>query len=578
MSNNRLRRQSFLAACFSLPLLSLSIPALAQDTDAPTREELDPDGPDDGLLPPANVRFDGEFARQNCPFVGNELRVRIDRIEFVNPAGGAVPEELLESLSAITAPGGEQELASVCDIRDAANNALRRDGWIARVQVPQQTLTDTLQLNVIAARISEIRVVGNAGPFRDQIASQVEALQGVYPLNERDAERILLLANDVPGITLQLSLAPGQAGTGDVVGNLAIDFEPYAVLLNTRNYNSRRIGRETLYGRFEYYGLTGLADRTFVAAQTTYDFDEQVLVQAGHDFALGASGLRAGAAFTYAWSNPFIENLDLSTDTLLADVNVTMPVLRRVAASADLTLGLEYADQETKVGAISLSKDATRTVYLRGDFATAISNMGSFRTYSQGFLELRHGLGILGATEFGPFGTAQTDGVSASRPFGDSTAFVVRGEATAGVVSSVGLGLNLTLAGQYTDDPLLNFDEFSIGNLTVGRGYDPGANSGDRAIGVAAEVTQDFVLREGLKLQAFGFYDIVQVENLDQGTPDPLRTLESWGGGLRLNLTKGLSAEIAYAEPLDRPLFNDTTEPPARVLFSISTRFPSLLR
>lgn len=578
MSKNRLRRRSFTAACISLPLLSLSVPVLAQDTGAPTREELTPEELDDDLLRRNNVRVNGEMPRQNCPFEGSDLRVRIDQIEFVNPAGGDVPPELMASLAGVTAPGGEQELARVCDIRDAANAALRDDGWIASVQVPQQTLTDTLELNVIAARISEIRVVGDAGPFRDQIARQMEALQGIYPLNERDAERILLLANDVPGISLELSLAPGTGGTGDVIGNLAIDYEPYAIYLNTRNYNSRRIGRETFYGRFEYYGLTGLADRSFIAAQTTYDFDEQILVQAGHDFAIDSRGTRIGASITYAWSNPFIENLDLSTDTLLADINMSVPLIRRVGARADLTLGFEYADQETKVNATPLSKDSTRTVYLRGDYAIAPASYGALRAYTQGYLELRHGFDIFGATEYGPFGTAQTDGVSASRPFGDSTAFVVRGEATAGVISSIGLGANMTVSGQWANNPLLNFDEFSIGNLTVGRGYDPGANSGDRAIGVATEVTQDFINRSDFNLQAFAFYDIVQIENLDQGTPDPTRTLESWGGGLRLNLTKGLSAEIAYAEPLDRALFSDATEPPARVLFSISTRFPSLFR
>ena len=41
---------------------------------------------------------------------------------------------------------------------------------------------------------------------------------------------------------------------------------------------------------------------------------------------------------------------------------------------------------------------------------------------------------------------------------------------------------------------------------------------------------------------------------------------------------KGVRAEIAYVEPLDRAFVFDASEPPSRVLFSISTRFPSLLR
>lgn len=576
MVMNYSRRNSYLAACLSLPLLAIATPAFGQ-----TREELDLSDREDNPLLDEQNRISNDLPRQNCPFVGSALSVRIDQISFVNPTGEEVPVELLESLSGIQAPGGSQNLEVVCSIRDAANEALRDDGWIASVQIPQQEVVDTLQLNVVSARISEIRLVGNAGPFRDQIATQVEKLQDLYPLNERDAERILLIADEIPGISLELSLAPGSDGVGSVVGNLAVDFEPYSVLVNTRNYNSPQIGRETVFGSVEYYGLTGLADRTFLAAQTTYDFEEQLLVQAGHEFAVAANGLRLGTSVTYAWSQPSIDGLDFEANTLLADINLRMPVLRRVGKSANVTLGFEYVDQETLIGDVPLSKDSTRTLYIRGDYAIAPPASGDLRAYSRGFLEARHGLDLFGATEFidiGGFSTAQTDGITASRPFGDSTTLVFRGEAEFGVITSIGLGANATVFGQWSDNPLLNFDEFSIGNLTVGRGYDPGSNSGDRAIGLAAEITQEFVNTPDFDLSAFAFYDVVQIENLDAGNIDPLRTLESVGGGLRFNLAKGIRAEVAYVEPLDRAFIFDAEEPPARVLFSISTRFPSLLR
>ena len=62
------------------------------------------------------------------------------------------------------------------------------------------------------------------------------------------------------------------------------------------------------------------------------------------------------------------------------------------------------------------------------------------------------------------------------------------GEDDATEVGSVLSFVRTRLEGQWTDDPLLNFDEYSIGNLSIGRGYDPGANSGDRAIGFAGEI------------------------------------------------------------------------------------------
>ena len=51
---------------------------------------------------------------------------------------------------------------------------------------------------------------------------------------------------------------------------------------------------------------------------------------------------------------------------------------------------------------------------------------------------------------------------------------------------------NLTLAlgarSQYAWEPLLSFEQFSVGNYTVGRGYDPGSLLDDRGWGTQAEI------------------------------------------------------------------------------------------
>jgi hemolysin activation/secretion protein len=556
-------------------------PSLAQTT-GPTREELELPRPATAG-PGGEARIDRDATvRQNCPFDNSPLTTDLQGVAFASVGGGEIAPALARTLAAVSVPQGTQPLSVVCDVRDAANAALRRDGWIATVQIPQQDLTDTLRLEVVSARITELRITGNPGPYRDQIARQVAPLQELSPLNERDAERILLNANDIPGLSMRLSLAPAGGAPGEVVGNLAVMYEPYAVFLNARNYNSKRIGRETLFGRFEYYGLTGLADLTYVGAQTTLDFEEQVVVQGGHEFGIGPDNVRIGGSLTYAWSKPDIADLDLSTDTLIANFETSYPLLRSVDMFADLSIGFDYIDQKTDVINVALSKDALRTLYVRGNLVGQERHFdGSALISYDLFVEARRGLGIMGATDFNEFGLAATDGIPASRPFGNSRALVVRGGID--VSASLGrfFGLRARGEGQWTDEPLLNYDEFSIGNLTIGRGYDPGANSGDRAIGGSLEVSADPISRPDMRAQVFGFYDVVKIENLDFGTPDPTRTLESVGGGVRFFFgegLRGLRAEITYAKPLDKALFNDTAKPPARVLFSITTKFPGLFQ
>ncbi|MGN3975030.1 ShlB/FhaC/HecB family hemolysin secretion/activation protein [Tsuneonella sp. SYSU-LHT278] len=553
-------------------------PSIAQTT-GPTREELELPQPST-TPPPPQVRYDREANfRQNCPFDNSSLTTTLQGVTFMDVTGGELAPALARSLATVTVPQGTQPLSVVCDVRDAANDALRRDGWIATVQIPQQELAGTLRLDVVSARISELRITGDPGPYRDQITRQLAPLQQLNPLNERDAEAILLRANDIPGLNMRLTLAPGSGEPGEVIGNLSVMYEPYAVFLNARNYNSKRIGRETLFGRFEYYGLTGLADETFIGAQTTLDFEEQQIVQAGHEFGVGPDNMRIGGTLTYAWSKPDIENLDLSTKTLIANFETRYPVVRTVNTFADLAIGFDYVDQKTDVMGFPLSKDAIRTLYVRAQAVGQKRRIdGSTLVSFDTFLEARRGLDIFGATEFGTFGLAETDGVSASRPFGDSRALVIRGGADISASLGSFFGVRARGEGQWTDHPLLNYDEFSIGNLTIGRGYDPGANSGDRAIGGSFEVSASPPVLSGLRPQVFGFYDVVKIENLDFGTPDPVRTLESVGGGVRFVLGEGLRAEFTYAKPLDRALFNDAEKPPERLLFSITTKFPALFQ
>ena len=128
--------------------------------------------------------------------------------------------------------------------------------------------------------------------------------------------------------------------------------------------------------------------------------------------------------------------------------------------------------------------------------------------------------------------------------------------------------------GQWTNQPLLNYDEFSIGNLTVGRGYDPGANTGDKAIASTTEVRFNLPTGPRLATQLFGFYDVVRLYNLDTGSTEARRKLESYGGGVRVTLSGIARLDVTYAHPLDKPLLTGATAkvPKDRVLVSLTAQ------
>ena len=73
-------------------------------------------------------------------------------------------------------------------------------------------------------------------------------------------------------------------------------------------------------------------------------------------------------------------------------------------------------------------------------------------------------------------------------------------------------------------------------------------------------------------VEASAFYDWVRLENLDQGTLAPKRTLRSVGGTLRFVLPQRLVVDLTYAHPLDKVLPTDTRKPGDRLLVSLTAK------
>ena len=547
-------------------------PSEARAQTGPTRQELELNRPEQARRAPTRARVRGVESVQNapCPLERFDLKATITSIRFQRPGGGTLAPEIVDLLAPIAAapPAGEQPLKTICDIRDRATAALRSRGYVASVQIPPQKIeTGELQLEVVTARLVEVRLNGDAGPYTGTIEDRIAQLKAIDPFNARDAERVLLLTGDVPGLDAQLALQSAGTEPGALIGVLTVNYVPYALISNVQNLGAAQLGREAVFSRAEFYGLTGMSDLTYIGGSTTLDFEEQQILQGGHVMGLGASGATLAANLTYAWSRPDLGGLDLDSRALIGRLELRAPLLRTTMDQLSVGTGFEFVNQKTKVGGDPLTLDRLRIAYLRldGEYrdpATSGYDFGLFR----GEVEVRQGLDVLGATELGQ----PRDGYFPSRPTGDPTATVVTGdfEAAAGVSRTI--QLYGRAMGQLSNKPLLNFQEFPIGNFTIGRGYDPGANSGDRAIGFRGEVRLLGRDDPKLRAEAFVFADHVWVYNYDNPTEDG-RRLSSWGGGLRFTVPGQAFFELMYARPQDPPLIiPGARKPKDRILFSLT--------
>lgn len=556
----------------------------------PTREEIErvPVRPADQRRPRLTV--EGGVERAPCALSNEayrDVRFTVRSVVF-DELKGLSPEALRPAYEEFA--GTEQPVSVICEIRDRAATILRNAGYVAAVEVPEQRIADgTVRFQVLMAKLVAVRVRGDAGNAERTIAGYLERLTQQEVFNRETAERYLLLAGDIPGYDVRLSLRSANAGRGEVIGEVAVLRLPGRIDFNVQNFGSKDLGRWGGLLRGEFYGLTGLGDRTSLALFSTADLEEQQTLQIGHDFRVGSEGLTFAGQFTYAWAEPDLgdPNFRVKSRTLLATAEASYPILRSQADTARAAFGLDFVNQRINFNGIPLTRDRLRVAYLRLDLDSvdpgSLAGRGGFsiaepRWRAAGSLQLRQGLDLLGASEdCGPaFVRCRTIGVvPPSRFEGDPTGTLLRFEGYGEFRAVPDITFALGMRAQVTRDALLSFEEFSAGNYTVGRGYDPGTLLGDNGLGFQAELRFGRIIPRSataLATQPYLFLDTAWVSNEDrQNAADVRQNLTSVGGGVRAVLGDRAQLDMVVAVPLDRAGLQTRRAGP-RLLVSLTTR------
>jgi hemolysin activation/secretion protein len=576
----------------SAGLFAVAMPAaaLAQATpQIPTREEIQQ--PTLAPLTPPNeqvVSADDGIERAPCPLANPEfanVRITLRGVEFSSVEG--IDSSMLAP-SWSDKVGQDLPISVVCDIRDRAATMLRSKGYLAAVRVPPQTIDDGIvRLDILAARMSRIEVRGDAGANEPLLQRYLSRLDDQPVFNIIDAERYLLLARDIPGMDARLTLRPGSA-PGEVVGEVTVARTPVLFDFNAQNFGSRDVGRWGGVARVRFAGLTGMGDLTTASFYSTPDFDEQQVVQLAHEFRVGGEGLRFGASYTYAWTRPDIAAFPIKSKTQIASLFASYPVTLTQARRLTIGGGLDLIDQDIGLGGVPINRDRLRVFNLRADASWIDPSSVAGRT---GFspseprwalstaLEARQGVNFLGASDdCGPGGATcfLPGAVPLTRVEGKPDAFLLRANALAEWRPHKLFTLSAAPRAQWANDPLLAYEEFSGGNFTVGRGFDPGTIIGDSGVGVALEARYGSFVPANTKafaVQPFAFFDAAWVWNKDTAFNgiNPQK-LYSAGGGMRVAYGDVARLDVTVAVPLNRGGFL-AQKPDPRLLVSLTTQF-----
>lgn len=528
----------------------------------PSRQQLQPSASSEAQQLPTrdSTGMFEQLASGPCGFAGSSLTFRLTDVKI-----DGVPPGYAEALSATYAEkvGTVIPVGDACRIRDDVARALLARNVLARVEIPEQKIDNgVLRIEVVPGHFETVMVSGESAQA-GLVRKTLSPLESMSFVDLNVAQRYLLLASSLPGIEIVPVIRAGSS-RGGLILEVHIRQKTVRVSAGLNNLNSQSQGRVSGYARLDFMGLTALGDETSLIASSTSDFQELQVFQIMERIHLNGNGLELAGALTLANGRPGgeISALDLRTRSFLANVEMSFPIVRHRRRNLRIAGGLDIVNQRTRAfRTIALSNEKLRVTYARisGDIS---SKYGKRPAFASGSFEVRKGVSVLGASGRGD--------EYLSRPGSRPDAFVIRASSDAQIQIIPRITFAASVMGQSSSKPLLSFEQLGVGNLSIGRGYDPNAVPGDRGIAGSLEARFGPYSAVSGMVVPFAFYDHARVTAL--GTSGYSTTLRSAGAGVRVGIFGSVNATATYAHPFDST-YPGGPKASERALLTISANF-----
>ena len=260
---------------------------------------------------------------------------------------------------------------------DAVAHDYHRLGWLARVFVPPQTVSaGVVRIEIVEGRFGSVLFsddtdVAGLRVKADRIKARAqEGLAPGQPVSEPALDRGVLLAGDLPGVSVSGSEQAGAAGETDIV--LQAQNEPLiSGEIAFDNYGQAGVGSERAVGHADLNSLLGYGEQFDLIGIVTPD------LQYGRGalaLPLTADGLRLvidGADLHYTIKVPEYEDLRPAGRSDVTGGVLEYPLLR--AADHNLTVGLDlhrkFFDNSMLDRTINEYRIYNATVYVTGNVA-----------------------------------------------------------------------------------------------------------------------------------------------------------------------------------------------------------------
>ena len=494
----------------------------------------------------------------------DELRFRLNDIRIEGAT--KLPTDRFRPLYA-NLIGTDVTLVDLRAVADGIERDYRAAGYfLVRAFVPAQRVQGGIfTINVVEGFVATVTVEGSNEATQAITRSYLSPLLAEKPASLETIERGLLLADDIPGIvaTGLLRPSPSVPGASDlIVSELQ---PPLNGGLAVSNRGSDFTGVWTVTGDAAINGLFG-PDQLSAALTASPRSFEQIIGQARYRRAIGSEGMIGSVFFTIARGEPgsTLSVLNIETDSWAVGPRLSFPVIRSRAETLVVEGGLTFQDARVRVLGAGLSHDEWRVF----DIGVSYLRNGWLNANWTASIDLARGLPGLGGT--------QSNSPSLSRIGGQTDFTKVVGSFRVTRPIAGAFGITLRAQGQYSFDPLITGEQITFGGTQIGRGYDPGAITGDRGLAGSAELHYDFRFPEEAiqAMQPYAFVDGAKTWYIRNAAGIPGHaSLGSAGLGIRLWLRYNFSFAVEVSRTLSAVPGSDNGKRATKVLMDARVNF-----
>ncbi len=471
---------------------------------------------------------------------------------------------------------------SLADLYEIANKLTlkyRNEGYIlTQVVVPPQEISGgTAKLRVVEGYVQNIKIQkedADAPIDMANIESYASQINIGGPLNARQLERELLIINDLPGITARSILSPSPTTPGAADMLIILAYDPIDGLLSVDDYGSRYLGPLQFSAAATLNSMLGqneaISAQLVMAPQSWYELGYGSL---GYEQPVGRYGTKVHVTASVTDTDPGydLRQFDVEGRSYLLNVGATHPFIRSRAENLTARLNLDWRRVSSTNNIEPTRRDRITNLRLGARYEFVDTLLGAAANTID--MEVSKGLGIFGATDEGD--------VNITRPNADPQATKLEAEIQRLQRVTDNVNLLLGARGQLASNALLSSEEFAVGGINSGRGYDPSEIVGDHGVSGKVELQWNTPYKLPTNFienyQLFSFYDIGRVWNEDATTSTQKRdSIASVGGGVRLDLPYDVDAGLAVAFPLTRPVQTQSragNERDTKFYFNLSKRF-----